>query len=338
LIENYSVGRTGQTNEEQAKPMSVLVVGSVALDTVETPSGQVTEAFGGSATYFSLAASLYTAPVRLVAVVGDDFPEHGLAMLRDRRVDLRGLEVNAGRTFRWVGRYGEDLNSAETIATHLNVFAHFDPKIPDEYRNTPVVFLANIDPELQLRVLDSVQGDHLTAMDTMNFWIDIKRDAVTEVMRSVDIVLINEAELRQYAGARNLIAAAGRVLDLGPRMVVVKKGEYGCSIFTPDRYFAIPAYPLADVSDPTGAGDSFAGAFMGSLAGSPTLTWSAIQRAAIHGSVVASFACESFSVNRILTLQPEEVEQRLRQYLSYTQLEPAREEEQDHVIQDAAKA
>src|SRR5579884_2973333 len=316
--------------------MSVLVVGSVALDTVETPAGQVTDALGGSATYFSLAASLYTVPVRLVAVVGDDFPAHGLAILRDRQVDLTGLEIGSGQTFRWVGRYGDDLNSAETIATHLNVFARFDPKVPEAFRSTPVVFLANIDPELQLQVLDAVDGARLTAMDTMNFWIASKRDAVTEVMRSVDVVMLNEAELRQYSGSRNLVAGARQILDLGPRAVVVKKGEYGCSVFTPDRYFVVPAYPLEEVRDPTGAGDSFAGAFMGSLAGSPVLSWSAIQRAAFHGCVVASFACESFSVDRVLTLRRDEVEERLGRLLSYSQVEPVREEEQDHVIQDVA--
>ncbi len=318
--------------------MSVLVVGSVALDTVETPAGRVTEALGGSATYFSLAASLYTMPVRLVAVVGDDFPAHGLAMLRDRQVDLTGLEIGRGQTFRWIGRYGDDLNSAETLATHLNVFARFDPKIPSTYRGTPVVFLANIDPELQLRVLESVDGARLTAMDTMNFWIDSKRDAVTEVIRSVDIVMMNEAELRQYARSRNLIGAARQVLDLGPRAIVVKKGEYGCSVFTRDRYFAVPAFPLDEVRDPTGAGDSFAGAFMGSLAGSPVLSWSAIQQAALHGCVVASFACESFSVDRILALRRDEVEDRMAKLLSYTQIEPAREEGQNHVVQNVATA
>lgn len=318
--------------------MSVLVVGSVALDTVETPAGKVTEAFGGSATYFSLAASLYTTPVKLVGVVGEDYPADGLAMLRERRVDLRGLEVSPGRTFRWVGRYGEDVNVAETIATHLNVFGHFDPKIPPEYRETPVVFLANIDPELQLRVLGSVPGARLTAMDTMNYWIAAKRDAVTAVMRSVDLVLLNEAELRQYAGTRNLIAAARRVLELGPRAVVVKKGEYGCAVLTRDRYFAVPAFPVDDVRDPTGAGDSFAGAFIGSLATAPRLTWEAMQRAILHGCVVASFACEAFSVNRILSLRPEDVEQRLQQLLSYTQIQLAEEDRKDHVVQDASNA
>jgi len=317
--------------------MSVLVVGSVALDTVETPSGQVTEALGGSATYFSLAASLYTAPIHLVAVVGDDFPSQGLAMLRDRQVDLRGLEISPGKTFRWIGRYGEDLNTAETLATDLNVFAHFDPKVPTEYRHESVVFLANIDPELQLRVLEAVDRPRLSAMDTMNFWIASKRDAVTDVMRSVDLVLLNEAELRQYAGVSNLMAAAQRVLDLGPRAVIVKKGEYGCAVFARDRYFAMPAFPLQRVCDPTGAGDSFAGAFMGSLAGS-SFSWDAMRRAVLQGCVVASFTCEAFGVQRVLGLRTQDVERRLQQLLSYTQIQSAREEGLDHAVQNAAKA
>lgn len=318
--------------------MSVLVVGSVALDTVETPAGQVTEAFGGSATYFSLAASLYTSPVQLVAVVGEDFPSNGLKLLHDRRVDLRGLEIRPGRTFRWVGRYGEDLNTAQTLDTQLNVFAQFDPKIPVEYQSTPSVFLANIDPELQLKVLGAVKRPRLTAMDTMNFWIESKRSAVAEVMRAVDVVLINEAELRQFAGLRNLNQAARQVLDLGPRVVVVKKGEYGCAVFGRDHYFAVPAFPLEQVCDPTGAGDSFAGAFMGSLAGSSTVSWDAIRRAVLHGSVVASFACESFSIGRILQLRREDIQRRFEQLLAFTQIQPAREEETNHVVKDLTTA
>lgn len=318
--------------------MSLLVVGSVALDTVETPSGQVTEAFGGSATYFSLAAALYTTPVRMVAVVGEDFPAPGLTMLRERGVDLRGLEMSPGQTFRWVGRYGDDLNSAETLATYLNVFASFDPKIPTAYRDTPVVFLANIDPELQLKVLRGVERPRLVAMDTMNFWIASKRAAVTEVMRAVDVVLINEAELRQYAGTGNLIAAARQVLALGPRAVVVKKGEYGCAIFGKDRYFTVPAYPLERVSDPTGAGDSFAGAFMGSLASEPEGSWDAMRHAVLEGCVVASFTCESFSIDRLLTLRANEVEQRLQRFLSYTQIELPMLKGIGHAVPNVAKA
>ncbi|HEX5415445.1 MAG TPA: PfkB family carbohydrate kinase, partial [Chloroflexota bacterium] len=290
--------------------MSILVVGSVALDTVETPRGRVEDVLGGSATYFSLAASLYT-PVRLVAVVGEDFPNLGRTVLKERDVDLRGLEVRDGRTFRWAGRYGEDLNTAETIETQLNVFAHFDPKIPDDFRHTPLVFLANIDPELQLRVLSAVGEPRLTAMDTMNFWIASKRDAVTEVMKAVDIVFLNDAEVRQYARVSNLVDAAERVLALGPRAVVIKKGDNGCALVTRDGYFVAPAYPVRTVCDPTGAGDSFAGAFVGHLAsefirvdGFPE---SALRRAVLHGCAVASYTVESFSVERVRALKRAEV-------------------------------
>jgi sugar/nucleoside kinase (ribokinase family) len=296
--------------------MSVLVVGSVALDTVETPSGRVEDALGGSATYFSLAASLYT-PVRLVAVVGEDFPRTGLELLRHHRVDTNGLEVRSGRTFRWVGRYGEDLNIAETLDTQLNVFAHFDPKVPEEFRNTPIVFLANIDPELQLQVLQSVQRPVLTAMDTMNFWISSKRDVVTEVMRSVDIVLMNDAELRQYAQIRNLGEAARRVLNLGPRAIVVKKGDNGCALYAREGYFVAPAYPVERVCDPTGAGDSFAGAFIGCLARTNTFSDAAMRRAVLHGCVVASYTVESFSVDRVRDLHADHVESRVRELRSY---------------------
>jgi sugar/nucleoside kinase (ribokinase family) len=296
--------------------MSVLVVGSVALDTLETPAGRVADTLGGSATYFSLAASLYT-PVRLVAVVGDDFPRSGLHMLKDRPIDLSGLEVRSGRTFRWVGRYGEDLNTAETLDTQLNVFADFDPKVPDDFRTTSVIFLANIDPELQLRVLSGVPGARLTAMDTMNFWIASKREAVTEVMRSVDVVLLNDAELRQYAQVRHLGEAAGRVLQLGPRAVIVKKGDNGCALFSRGGYFAAPAYPVEDVRDPTGAGDSFAGAFIGSLARTGDFSEPAMRRAVLHGCVVASFAVEEFGVDRVRVLQRADVDLRLRELRSF---------------------
>jgi sugar/nucleoside kinase (ribokinase family) len=296
--------------------MSVLVVGSVALDTVETPTGRVEEALGGAATYFALAASLYT-KVRLVGVVGTDFPPTGLELLRQHEVDTAGLEIRDGRTFRWVGRYGEDLNVAETLDTQLNVFAHFDPKIPDDFRASPIVFLANIDPELQLRVLRSVERPTLTAMDTMNFWISSKREAVTEVLRSVDVVMMNDAELRQYAEVRNLSDAARRVLDLGPRAVVVKKGDNGCALYTRDRYFSAPAYPVDQVCDPTGAGDSFAGAFIGCLARTDTCSDAAFRRAVVHGCVVASFTVESFSVDGVRTLNADLIERRVRDLRSF---------------------
>jgi sugar/nucleoside kinase (ribokinase family) len=302
--------------------MSVLVVGSVALDTVETPVGRVAEALGGSATYFSIAASLYT-PVRLVAVVGEDFPRRGVDVLERHGVDLRGLEVGPGRTFRWVGRYGEDWDTAETLETQLNVFADFDPKIPPDFREMPVVFLANIDPELQLRVLRSISGARLTAMDTMNFWIASKHEAVTEVIRATDIVLMNEAELLQYAQVRRVPDAARKVLELGPRAVVVKKGENGCALYSREGYFVAPAYPVPDVVDPTGAGDSFAGGFVGYLATVGSADERALRHGVLHGCVVASYTVESFSVDRLSRLGPPDVEARLRQLQSFIALDPA---------------
>jgi sugar/nucleoside kinase (ribokinase family) len=300
--------------------MTVLVVGSVALDTIETPAGRVVEVLGGSATYFSLAARLYT-PVRVVAVVGNDFPDNGFEVLRQHSIDLSGLEIRFGRTFRWVGRYGEDLNSAETLDTQLNVFADFDPKIPSTFKSSPLVFLANIDPELQLRVLRSVDGSYLTAMDTMNFWISSKREAVTEVIRAVDVVLMNDAELRQYAQLRSLSEAAKRVLDLGPSAVVVKKGDNGCALYARDGYFVAPAFPVERVCDPTGAGDSFAGAFIGHLARSGEVTDLSMRRAVLHGCVVASFTVEAFGVDRVRTLTVGDVERRLRELHSFIQVD-----------------
>jgi sugar/nucleoside kinase (ribokinase family) len=301
--------------------MSILVVGSVALDTVETPSGQMVEALGGSATYFSLAASLYT-PVKLVAVVGEDFPESGRKILGERQIDLRGLEVRPGRTFRWVGRYGEDLNVAETLETELNVFADFDPRVPPDFRESPLVFLANIDPELQLRVRSTVVNPRLTAMDTMNFWITSKHNDLGEVMRAADIVFMNDAELCQYAQTRHLNEAARHVLERGPRAVVVKRGEHGCGLYTRHGYFVAPAYPLDDVCDPTGAGDSFAGAFLGHLAETGDFSESGLRHAVLHGCVVASFTVEAFGVERLAALTRPEIERRLRRLRSFIDLNP----------------
>lgn len=297
--------------------MSVVVVGSVALDSVETPFGKVEEALGGSAVYFSLAAGHYT-DVKLVGVVGSDFPRKHVDLLRSRGVGLEGLRVERGETFRWAGRYDFNLNDCETLYTRLNVFATFDPELPDSYRDAAVVFLANIDPELQLDVLGQVRRPWLRAMDTMNYWIAGKRDAVTAVMRSVDLVIVNEAELRQYAGTYNLLAAAREILSLGPKALVVKKGEYGAVLFADSTYFVAPAYPLEVVRDPTGAGDSFAGGFLGYLARERSLTNDALKRALVHGSVVASYTVEDFSVGRLISLQQREVAERYEEFRKFT--------------------
>ena len=289
--------------------MSILVVGSVAFDSVETPFGKVAEVLGGSGTYFSTAASFFT-PVNLVAVVGADFPEEHLDFLRSRNVDLAGLQRAEGRTFRWQGRYGYDLNEAETLDTQLNVFSDFRPELPAAYREAEYVFLANIDPELQLEVLRQVQRPRLIACDTMNFWISGKRQALLETLQHVDVLIINEAEARQLAEDPNLARAARRILAMGPRTLVVKRGEYGVIMFSEHSVFAAPAYPLEEVFDPTGAGDTFAGGFVGYLAANRTLDEDGIRRAIVFGSVMASFTVEDFSLNRLRTLEYRELEER----------------------------
>lgn len=297
--------------------MTILVVGSVALDTVETPFGRAVEALGGSATYFSLAASLYT-PVRLVAVVGDDFPAEHIALLRERNVDLAGLERAPGKTFRWAGRYDFDLNTATTLDTQLNVFATFHPKLPSAYANSDFVFLANIDPDLQCEVLRQVPHAKLRALDTMNFWITGKPEQLARAMSMVDIVLMNEAEVRQFTGTYSLLRASRRVLELGPRALVVKKGEYGSVLFSEWGYFVAPAYPLEDVRDPTGAGDSFAGGFLGFLARAGDVSPRTLKQAIVHGSVVASFTVEDFSVERLRRVTWADLARRYDEFRHFT--------------------
>lgn len=311
-----------QHSSSRPLPRDILVVGSVALDDVETPFGRAQNALGGSATYFATAASFYTS-VKLVAVVGTDFPQEHVDFLRSRQVDVTGLEVVGGRTFRWKGRYEYDMNTAHTLDTQLNVFAEFVPKLPEAYRKPGLLFLANIDPELQLSVLEQVERPDLVALDTMNYWISSKRAALAEVMRLVDVVLINEAEARQFADTYNLPAAARAILELGPRAVVIKKGEYGAAMFTDgdypgESYFFVPAYPLEVVRDPTGAGDTFAGGFLGALAHEPVLDNAAFRRAIVHGSVIASFTVEDFSINRLRTLTREEIERRFAEFQAFT--------------------
>ncbi|HZQ35079.1 MAG TPA: PfkB family carbohydrate kinase [Dehalococcoidia bacterium] len=297
--------------------MSILVVGSAAFDDIETPFGRAQRVLGGSSIYFSAAASLFS-PVRLVAVVGEDMPADAYDFLAARGVDLRGLQREAGKTFFWAGRYDYDLNTTETITTELNVFADFQPRLPEEYAVTPFVFLANIHPGLQRTVLDQVKGPRLTMMDSMNLWIQTERDAVEEMMRRVDFVSINETEARMFAGTSSVVAAARQILSLGPRGVLVKKGEYGVVLFTEDDYFAAPAYPLQEVYDPTGAGDSFAGGFIGYLAQAEAVTPLALKQAVIYGSAVASFTVQAFGVERLKTLTRREVEERCREFRRFT--------------------
>lgn len=300
--------------------MDILVIGSVAFDSVETPFGRGDDVLGGSATYFSTSASFFTG-VQLVAVVGDDFPEEPKEFLRSRGVDLAGLQTRPGETFRWKGRYGYDLNEAQTLETHLNVFETFHPQLPESYRKAEYVFLANIDPELQLEVLNQVERPKLIACDTMNFWIEGKREALVRTLGHVDILVINEAEVRQLADEANLVKASRAVLAMGPKTLVVKRGEYGVLVFTEHSIFSAPAYPLEEVFDPTGAGDTFAGGFMGYLAATNNLSDETIRKATVFGSVMASFTVEDFSLNRLRKLSWSEVEERFRRFQALTAFE-----------------
>ncbi len=292
--------------------MSVLVVGSVALDTVVTPFGKVEDAVGGSAVYFSAGASFFV-PVNVVGVVGEDFPRESLKFLEDRGVDLNGLSVEPGKTFRWSGEYGYDLNTRETLDTQLNVFESFKPSIPDNYRKTEHVFLANIDPELQLDILQQVENPRVVVCDTMNFWIEGKGEALLKTLQSVDVLILNDSETRQLAGEADLIKAARRVLTMGPKIVVVKKGEHGAILISKDLFFAAPAFPTESVFDPTGAGDSFAGGFVGHIAREGVLSDETLRQAVIYGTVIASYNVEKFSVERLDNLNQEEIKDRYQE-------------------------
>jgi len=293
--------------------MTVLVVGSVALDSVETPFGKAENVIGGSGNFFSASAS-HLAPVQLVGVVGSDYPMDRLSPLQERGVDLAGVERAEGTSFRWRGRYTHDLNSAETLETHLGVFSHFRPKIPAAFRSAPFVFLANIDPRLQLDVLQQVERPKLVACDTMNFWIESRRPELLELLKHVDLVTLNDGEARQLTEKYNLVQAARWIMERGPKVVVIKKGEHGAFMFNEREVFFAPAYPLEEVFDPTGAGDSFAGGFMGYLARTGDLSKQNLRRAVVYGSVMGSFAVEKFSVERLLTIGPDDIQERLRQF------------------------
>ena len=301
--------------------MSILVVGSVAFDTVSTPFGEVKEALGGSATHFSVSASFFS-PVRLVAVVGEDFTHAHRKPLIDRRVDIGGLTTAKGRTFRWSGVYGDDLNSARTLDTQLNVFADFKPEIPEAWRDTPLLFLANIDPELQWDVLQQVRGAKLVAADTMNYWIEGKPDALKKLLGRVDILLINDGEIRQLTGEKNLVRAVAAVRRMGPQTVVVKRGEHGVLVFEGTSAFALPAFPLESVMDPTGAGDAFAGGFLGYLASRDLDGERDVRRAAVVGSVMASYQVEDFSLDRLIRLTEPEIRDRYARFQELTRFKP----------------
>jgi sugar/nucleoside kinase (ribokinase family) len=300
--------------------MGILVVGSVAFDSVETPFGVVENVLGGSATYFATSAS-YFADVSLVAVVGEDFPAEHTAFLESRNIDLRGLVRSSGKTFSWRGKYGYDLNEAQTLETNLNVFETFKPTIPAEYADEEFLFLANIDPDLQMDVVSQVKNPRVVASDTMNYWISSKAESLKKVIGKVDILIINDAEARQLSQEPNLVKAARKILSLGVKTLIVKRGEYGVLMFTDSTVFAAPAYPLEKVFDPTGAGDTFAGGFMGYLANTGNLSDAGIRQAIIFGSVMASFNVEDFSLDRMRSLSYREIEDRYRSFKAMTYFE-----------------
>lgn len=298
--------------------MSVLVVGSVALDDIESPAGRVESALGGAATYVSVAARYFVSPVSAIGVVGDDFPEEHLQFLAGRDIDTSGISTAAGKTFRWGGRYHASLNERDTLFTDLGVFEGFEPELPEAHRGLDYVFLANIHPALQLRVLEQATAPRFCALDTMNFWIEGTPDDLRAVLARVDGLIINDQEATQLTGETNLVRAAKAIRALGPGTIVIKRGEHGALLFDQAGIFSAPGFPLHDVCDPTGAGDTFAGGFMGSLAQAGALDPDALRRAVIHGSVMASFCIERFGLDRFRDLAPHDVERRYEEFRALT--------------------
>lgn len=297
--------------------MSLVVVGSVAIDSVRTPFGYRERSLGGAATHFSVAASFFTG-VSVVGVIGDDFTSEDFAVFKERHINTENIQrIAGGKTFRWVGEYGFDLNTAKTLDTELNVFADFKPQLSDAAKRTPFLFLANIQPTLQREVREQVDAKFV-AMDTMNYWIEGAREELMKTIAVVDALIINDAEARELAGESNLIRSARRILTFGPKILIVKRGEYGAALFTKDTYFATTAFPLESVFDPTGAGDSFAGGFMGYLAQAGTLDDATLRRAIIHGSVMASFNVEEFSCDRLRHLTPGEIRARFEEFKNFS--------------------
>lgn len=297
--------------------MSILVVGSVAMDSVKTPFGKVDEALGGSAAYFSIASSFFTR-VDIVATVGEDFPRRYMAFFKNRKIGIDGLTIAKGKTFRWRGKYDYDLNTAITISTHLNVFKDFKPRIPSRLRRRKFVFLANIDPQLQHNVLMQVRRPRLVACDSMNYWIKNKKKNFEALLDKVDILLLNESEARQFSGEANLLKAAQMIISFGPKAVVIKKGEHGVLYFSRSSHFITPAYPLESVYDPTGAGDTFAGGMMGYMSKTNSVSESNIRKAIVYGTIMASFVVEDFSVKRLLDVSADDIRARYDHFKKIT--------------------
>ncbi|MDP2923353.1 MAG: PfkB family carbohydrate kinase [Candidatus Omnitrophota bacterium] len=297
--------------------MSILVVGSVAFDNIRTPLGKHRDVLGGSATYFSLSASFFS-PVNLVAVVGSDFPDKYLKLFKDKGIDLEGLVIAEGNTFRWEGEYGWDFNNAKTISTCLNVFATFNPRIPKEYKNSKYLFLANIDPQIQEAVLHQVFRPKLIACDTMNHWITSKREHLLKFLKKVDLFFLNDAEARQLSGENNLLKAAKAIFRFGPKRVIVKKGEHGALFFSPNSIFCVPAFLLEEVVDPTGAGDTFAGGVMGYLAKAGKIDEESLRKALVYASVMATFAVEDFGPWKLASIVRADINRRFKEFRKIT--------------------
>ena len=293
---------------------NILVVGSLAYDSLQTPEGKVDRTLGGSANYFSLAASHFT-NVRVVGVVGEDYEAKDYELLTSRGVDTAGLQKTAGKTFHWSGQYGADLNEAQTLSTELNVFEHFNPQLPEHYKNSEYVFLANIAPELQLQVLEQVKNPRFIGSDTMNFWISSKKEVLLNVLKNVDVLLINEGESKLLTNAHNAIEAAAQIAKMGPKFVVIKRGEYGFVLYSKEGYFILPAFPIAKVVDPTGAGDTFAGGFFGYLAQKNSeITLNDLKQACVHGVILASYTIQGFGVTALSKVTKADIQARLKEF------------------------
>jgi len=302
--------------------VSVLVVGSLALDSIETPFGSAKDALGGSAMYISAAASYFVSPIRLVGVVGGDFPKAGISFLENRDVDLDGLQViSDGKTFRWSGRYHYDLNIRDTLSTELNVFEKFDPKIPENFRKSRSVCLGNIDPVLQLRVLDQMENPRLVICDTMNYWIERKNKELKETLKRINVLILNDSEARLLSREPNLIKGARVIRAMGPSVVIIKKGEHGALLCTETLVFSAPAYPMENIFDPTGAGDAFAGGFVGWLARTDDMSEENLKRAVVYGSTLASFCVEKFSVDGLRDLTYLQIQDRVREFRELSRFE-----------------
>ena len=297
--------------------MSVLVVGTVAFDSIETPFGSAERILGGSASYFALGAN-YFAPVRIVGVIGQDFPQDYLDLFTQRGIDIEGIKKEKGDTFHWRGRYHEDINQRDTIELHLNVLAGFEPKLPERYRDAEYVFLGNIDPRMQMEVLNQIRRVKLVVCDTMDHWIRQSADELRKVLRRIEMLVINDSEARLLSGYDNIVKAARAILKMGPKTVLIKRGEYGVLQFSDSSVFATPAYPLEEVFDPTGAGDSFAGGLLGQLARSGDSGQGGLRRAIVYGSVVASFTVENFGVKRLSEVSLVEIEERYQRFVELT--------------------